>query len=227
MKKIVIFGCNDFAELVKFYFDNDSEYEISGFVIDDDYHTADIFLALPLVKTSDLEFIFPKEEYSLFVAVGYSKMNRIRKQKINEFRTLGYHFVSYIASSCISWGDLTLGDNCFIMENVILQKNVKIGSGVVIWAGTCVGHDSEVGDNVFISLNATLSGNTVVKANSFIGANATIRDGVLIEQSTLVGAGSYISKNTKEYEIYTPMRVVNLAENYAEGEREEFQKKFL
>jgi len=227
MKRIVIFGCNDFAELVKFYFDNDSDYEVTGFVIDNDYHTVDTFLDLPLIKTDDLESTFPKEEYSLFVAVGYSKMNRIREQKINEFRRMGYYLVNYISSSCTRWSDLVIEDNCFIMENVILQKNVKLGSGVIIWAGTCIGHDSVLHDNVFISLNATLSGNTVVKDKSFIGANATIKDDVLIEESTLVGAGSYISNNTKKFEVYTPTRVVNLVERIQEVEREEFQKKIL
>ena len=227
MKKLIIFGCNDFAELVKFYFDNDSEYKVSGFVIDSDYHIADTFLSLPLVKTNDLVSTFPKEEYSLFVAVGYSKMNRIREQKIKEFREIGYHLANYISSSCTRWEDLVIGDNCFIMENVILQKKVEIGVGVIIWAGTCVGHDSVVEDNVFISLNATLSGNTIVKEKSFIGANSTIKDGILVEESTLVGAGSYISKNTKKYEIYTPARAVNLTDSDLEDERREFQKKFL
>ena len=42
-KKMVVFGADDFAQLVKFYFEKDSEYEVCGFVVDPEYLNTEKF----------------------------------------------------------------------------------------------------------------------------------------------------------------------------------------
>ena len=48
--------------------------------------------------------------------------------------------------------------------------------------------------------------------NCFIGANSTIRNGVTVADKTLVGASSYISKNTVENGVYVPSRSACLSD---------------
>jgi acetyltransferase-like isoleucine patch superfamily enzyme len=45
-----------------------------------------------------------------------------------------------------------------------------------------------------------------MESNCFIGVNSTIRDHVKIAKGTVIGAGSLIMKDTKEYEVYIPER---------------------
>ena len=42
----------------------------------------------------------------------------------------------------------------------------------------------------------------LIKNNCFLGANSCIRDGITVAPYTLVGACSYISKDTKENGVY-------------------------
>ncbi len=37
MKKLIIFGIDDMAEVAKFFFDNDSEYRVEAFTVDREY----------------------------------------------------------------------------------------------------------------------------------------------------------------------------------------------
>jgi len=102
--------------------------------------------------------------------------------------------------------------NCFVfIENkVCIGDNVTIKSGVQIWDGVTIE------DNVFIGPNATFTNNlfprsknyktplvkTVIKKGASIGANATILAGVSIGQYAMIGAGSVVTKNIPDYELW-------------------------
>ena len=60
----------------------------------------------------EVEQIYPPSEYSLFIALGYSKINALRKEKFLAAKSLGYQLPSYISPKafCIKrrrdWGKL-------------------------------------------------------------------------------------------------------------------------
>ena len=41
-----------------------------------------------------------------------------------------------------------------------------------------------------------------MRDNCFLGVNSTIRDGIEIANHTLIGAGSLITRNTNQYDVY-------------------------
>lgn len=47
MKKLVIFGLGEIAELACYYFTEDSDYQVVGFTVDEDYKTTDLFMENP------------------------------------------------------------------------------------------------------------------------------------------------------------------------------------
>ena len=55
--KLVIYGNSDFAELMSYYFTNDSKYEVVGFCVDKDFIKSDNFLDKPLVSFEEVETI--------------------------------------------------------------------------------------------------------------------------------------------------------------------------
>ena len=89
------------------------------------------------------------------------------------------------------------------MEDNTIQPFVKIGNNNVIWSGNHIGHHSEILNNNFITSQVTISGRVKIMNNCFIGINSSIRDHITLSNYTLIGAHSWISKNTKEYEVYT------------------------
>lgn len=196
------------AELAHFYFTKDSSHEVVAFTVDNDQIKENresewnTFLSLPIVPFEHIEEMYPPREFGMFVAVGYSKLNKVRAEKYNESKNKGYELVSYVSSKSIQWGDTKIGDNCFIFENQMFQPGVKIGNNVIIWSGNHFGHDVIVGDHSFIASHVVLSGNVKIGEYSFIGVNATIRNNVVIAPRCLIGAGALILKNTKEKEVY-------------------------
>ena len=79
MAKVVVFGTGSFAECVHFYLTHDSPHEVVAFTVHGDRIDEQTELAaLPVVAFEDLTETHPPDEYDMFVAVGYAKVNRMR-----------------------------------------------------------------------------------------------------------------------------------------------------
>jgi sugar O-acyltransferase (sialic acid O-acetyltransferase NeuD family) len=204
MKKLIIFGTGSFAEVAHFYFSNDSDYEVVGFTVDSNHLKEKKLFDLPIIPFENIESSFPPTSFSIFVAIGYTQMNKIRENICDEFKNKGYELASYVNSRATTWKDLNIGENCFILENNVIQPFVKIGNNVIIWSGNHIGHHTLIDSNCFITSHVVISGQVHVKQNCFLGVNSTIRDGVIIESECIIGAGSVILKDTKQKEVYTP-----------------------
>ena len=195
--KIVIFGVSDFASQVSFYLNNDSDFEIVAYTVNAEYIQDNTFHGLPVVDFEDVEKIYPPDEYQMFVAIGYHKLNSSREIKFNEAKAKGYKLISYICSKNSYWNDLQVGENCFIMEGNIFMQNVKIADNVIFAIGNKVGHDSVIEANCFITSNVMMGGFCTIGKNSFIGMSTVIKDKTTIGERNILGAGSIILKDTR------------------------------
>jgi sugar O-acyltransferase (sialic acid O-acetyltransferase NeuD family) len=139
----------------------------------------------------------------MFVAVGFSGVNRARHEIYDRCKEMGYELLTYVNSKATYWDELQIGDNCFVFENNVIQPNVQIGNDVVIWSGNHIGHDSRIGDHCFIASHAVISGNVTIGESCFVGVNATFRDGVTVAPKCIIGAGALIMKDTVEGGIYS------------------------
>lgn len=200
MKKIVIFGAGDIAELAHFYFEKQGKFKVCAFVVDDEFCKETQFCRLPLVPLSRLTTEFPASQYGAFVAVSYAKMNRLREQKFLQLRTAGYEMVSYVSPHCTNFA-AEIGQNCFILEDNTLQPFSKIGDNVTLWSGNHVGHHSQIKDNCFITSHVVISGGVTIERNSFIGVNSTLRDHITIGEFSMIGAGTLVTKNTEPRQV--------------------------
>ena len=202
MKKLIIFGTGDIAAIAHFYFLHDSSYQIVAFTVDQAYIDESTFCDLPVIPFEELVNYFKPSEYDMFVALSYSKMNQVRAQKCLEAKAKGFSLTSYVSTKASVFPDFNHGENCFILENNVIQPFVTIGNNVTLWSGNHIGHHSVIKDNNFISSHVVVSGGVVIEENCFIGVNATIRDHVTITEHTLIGAATYISASTEAYGIY-------------------------
>ena len=130
----------------------------------------------------------PPSDYSMFVAIGFSRVNQARAEMYHQCKEAGYDLVSYVNSRATQWGEFTIGDNTFIFEDNVIQPFVRIGSNVVLWSGNHIGHDAQIGDHVFIASHAVVSGNVLIGDYCFVGVNATFRDGVKVAPRCVIGA---------------------------------------
>ena len=202
MAKLVIFGAGDIARLAHHYFTRDSPHDVAAFVVDPPFRTIDSLFGLPVDDAAHVVARYPPSRYQMFVALGYTRMNRLREEKYAAAKQWGYALASYVSSRCSYLAEAPPGDNCFILEDNTVQPFVTIGSNVTLWSGNHIGHDSAIGDHCFISSHVVVSGRVRVGASCFIGVNATLRNGIVIGERTLIGPGAVVLRDTEPASVH-------------------------
>ena len=195
MSKVVIFGIGKIADEAYYYFSNDSDHTIVAFTVDAAYKTRESLFGLPVVPFGSVTEIYPPGEYKMFIAVGYQNLNRLRAEKYDQAKAMGYELVSYISSRAVNMGNVDIGDNCFILENSSIQPCSKIGNNVTLWSNNILGHHSEIKDHCYIAGHVSIAGHSIIGAFSFIGVNAVVGHEVRIGERCLIGAGARVTKN--------------------------------
>ena len=195
--KLVVFGSGDIAELAHYYFSNDSEHEVVAFTLDEEYIQSDTFCGLPVVPFAEVKSAFPPEDHALFIALSYSRLNEVRKEKFLAGKAKGYTLTSYISSRATVLNDGRVGDNCFILEDNTIQPFVTIGDNVTLWSGNHVGHHATIQDHTFIASHVVISGGVVIGESCFLGVNATLRDHISVGEKCVIGAGALLLGDTE------------------------------
>ena len=109
-----------------------------------------------------------------------------------------------------------IGNHCNINCNVFIENDVQIGNNVTIKSGVQVWDGITIEDNVFIGPNVTFTNDfiprskqyptnflkTTIKKGASIGANSTIIDGIKIGEYAMIGAGSVVTKNIQNNELW-------------------------
>jgi sugar O-acyltransferase (sialic acid O-acetyltransferase NeuD family) len=201
-KPIVVFGFGNMAEVAHFYFTRDSDRTIEAFTIDRDFITEPAFQGLPVVPFDEVPTRFPAAEYDMFVAIGYSKVNAVRREKYLAVKSAGYAVASYVSRQATTLNEGRIGENCLILEDNTIQPYATIGNNVVLWSGNHIGHHSIVRDHCFLSSHIVVSGGVEVGESCFIGVNATLRDHIKVGERCVIGAGALILADTEPEGVY-------------------------
>jgi acetyltransferase-like isoleucine patch superfamily enzyme len=106
--------------------------------------------------------------------------------------------------------DCNINAQVFIENDVIVGDRVTVKSGVQLWDGL------RVEDDVFIGPNATFTNDllprsrqrpdrfltTVLRRGCSLGANCTIVAGVTIGVHAMIGAGSVVTHDVPDFELW-------------------------
>ena len=202
MNNVVIFGIGDFAQVVHASLVHESPYDVAAFTVHSEYMKEPQLLGLPVVPFERVDESYPPDRYSMFVAMGYTGVNRARAKVYHQCKDAGYHFITYISPRASLLGSVTTGENCYVGDYAVIRTLSEIGEDVIIGGLCYIGQRTCIHDHCFISQNSSLSSNNDIGAYTFIGANATIRDGIRIAGGCVIGAGAVILRDTKENGVY-------------------------
>jgi len=110
----------------------------------------------------------------------------------------------------------TIGENCSFGQNCVVGPNVQIGSGVKVQNNISIYEGVKVEDDVFLGPSMVFTNIinprsfivrreefkiTLLKKGCSIGANTTVICGNTIGRYALVGAGSVINKDVKDFAL--------------------------
>ncbi len=201
-KPLVIFGLGRMAEIISYYFINEAQRDIAYFCIDEQYKDREIFNGIPVITQTDLLKKFSNKDIEFFIAIGYKKVNLIRKNKYLELKSLGFNFASFVSKNCNYNSQNKVGQNTFIFEDNTIQPFVSIGNNVILWSGNHIGHHAQINDHCFLTSQVVISGGCSIGEQTFIGVNSTIVDSLKIGERNIIGAGSLINTNTDPDSVY-------------------------
>jgi sugar O-acyltransferase (sialic acid O-acetyltransferase NeuD family) len=193
-KKVIIFGNGQIAEVAATYIQEDQNVEIEAFTVEKQFINKKNFLNYPLIPFEELINIYNPENYYLFAPISYKEMNSHRERIYKKGKSLGYKFYSFVHKNCINYA-LNIGENCFILENNVIQPFSYIGNNCIIWSGNHIGHHTTIASHTFISSHVVISGSVKIGESSFLGVNSTIIDNIKIGEFSLVGAGTLITRD--------------------------------
>jgi sugar O-acyltransferase (sialic acid O-acetyltransferase NeuD family) len=214
--RLVIVGDGEFAEIACEYFTHDSPYIVAGFGVERQFLNKTELFDLPVVAFEELERRFDPASHQSFVAITYTQLNRVRARLYRATKEKGYKPASYISSRAFVWRNATIGENCFIFENNVVQYRAVVGDNCILWSGNHVGHRAVIGDHCFLSSHVVVSGYCEIGESSFLGVNSCIADRVKVGRDGVIGAGAVIARDTEPGKIYKgdregPSKISSLA----------------
>lgn len=112
--------------------------------------------------------------------------------------------------------DSIIGENCSLGQNVYVAPKVVIGSGVRVQNNVSLFTGVAIEDNVFLGPSCVFTNvlnprsfvsrksefkDTIVKEGASVGANSVILCGNQIGRYALIGAGSVVTRDVKDFEV--------------------------
>ena len=201
-RPLVIFGAGEYAQVAYSYFRQARTHDVVAFTVDGQYVDAETCHGHPLVAFEDLAERYPPETHDLFVAVGYARINGVRREKYEKGKALGYAMASYVSPHAVIHPDAVIGEHCFILDNVVVEPLARVGDNVTIWTGTMIAHFSEVASHCFISAAVQVAGACRIGEQCFLGVGAVLRDHLEIGPRTVVGAGALLLSDAAADGVY-------------------------
>lgn len=218
-EKLIIVGISTTAvhayDFIKMY----ELYDVIGFAVNQEYRTCDTFCGLPVYSIEDLHQQIEDQNFSVFVALLWNRLNKDRKNLYDSLKREGYKFANLISPHAIIRGKL-LGDNCWIHDYVIIQSNAQLHSNIAVMAYTLIGADTVVNSHCFFGAKSVLGGGSRVGEQCFIGINAIIFDETTIGNKCIVGACTAVKRNIPDYSLYKTSSELIDVKQYQESEIE-------
>lgn len=201
-KPLVIIGNGEIAEMAFEYFTHDSDYEVAAFAIGAEYIKEPTLADRPVVPLEAMAEAYPPDRFEAFVAIGDGQLNRIRRRQVDAAKAAGYRLATYVSSRAFVWRNVTIGENCLVLEHNVLQPFTEVGDNVILWSGNHIGHRSVIEDDVFMSSHVVVSGFCRLGRSSFFGVNAALAPHVSVGADNYIGMGAVLTASTEPDGIY-------------------------
>ena len=106
------------------------------------------------------------------------------------------------------YGGVTIGEGVFVGSLAIVAKSIfygtatKIGNNAVIGSKTFISHGCVIQNRAVIEGDAHIAGGTILQSGAIVGPQSFVSNKLQIGQGANVTAGSVLTKNLGEGEVY-------------------------
>lgn len=195
-KKVIIFGTSIFSQVVYQTIVQEELAEVVAFTLHKNYIDKTEFEGIPVVPFEELDKKYDMSKHEIIIALGYKRMNDIRKDIYLKCKELGYPIFTLISKNAFVYTN-NIAEGSIILPLAFVGPYVSIGESVILWNNVSICHHSKIGAFTHIAGGTTVGGETNIGSNCFIGMNCTLKNGIEIGDRTFVGANSYMNQNTE------------------------------
>ena len=182
------------AQVARVYIERHGADRIVGFTVDAAFKNSDSFEGYPLVAWEEIESRFPPEAVRLLGPLTYRRLNEIRRDRFRDGRARGYKFASFIHPNSHIYSE-SIGENCFILENNVIQPFASIGDNAIIWSGNHIGHHVTIGNHCFVASQVGIAGDTKIGEQCHIAGQVGITHGLTIGDRCVMLNAAFVYKN--------------------------------
>lgn len=135
--------------------------------------------------------------------------------KLSDVQTANVGKNTNIWQFCVVLPNAQIGDNCNICAHCFIENDVVIGNNVTIKCGNYFWDGIVIDDFVQIGANVSFTNDKYprakqpfklqkihIKRNASIGSGSTILGGVTIGENAMLGAGSVVTKDIPDNELW-------------------------
>lgn len=216
MDNLVIIGTSETADRVFQFVQRYSLFQVIGFAVDRAYKNVDTFCNRPVWTIEELDSHIDRSNDLLFVAVFWDRLNSIRRDLYTRLKSMGYRFASIISPNTFIRTS-HIGENCWIMDGVVMQEDSRLGDNVYVADNAFIGHKSTVGNHCFLGVNSLIMGGVTIGNQTFIGVRASIFDTTDIGQKCVIGACTIIKRNVPDFCVCKTPNDTTIVKQYDES----------
>jgi hypothetical protein len=199
-QKLVIYGNGTIAMMMKRYLS--VSYEVDGFTVDNACITASELDGIPVVDFASVETCYPPSEFCMIIAVGFVRMNAIRRERAVMAREKGYRLVNYVHPSVdISLAEIK-GDNNILLEHASLHPGTVVESDNFISSNTNIGHGCRVGNGCWFNAGVSIGGETTIRDGCVFSINSGANNNLIVEEETFVGPGCFLARSSQPGDVF-------------------------
>lgn len=215
---LCVIGINETAGRITQFVERYNLFNIIGYAVDKKYLTGNEFQGKPVWAIEDLNDVIDRNKCLLYVALFWNHLNGDRRRLYERLKLEGWQFAQIISPLSSVRG--SIGDNCWIMDYVVIQEGAICGNNIIIADFGLVGNGAKIDDHCFLGPKSTIMGSAYVGKQTFIGTNATVFDVVHIGNKCLVGASTIQKYDMPDFSISKILTDNVVVKNYSEEEME-------
>lgn len=202
-KKNLIMGATSFARVLRYQMES-SGSAVEGYCMTKDFKQRkglEVFDERPIFAFEDLDQLFGENRFQVYLAIGYSGMNKGREMLFGACQERGNEIGSFIHPS-VHVDTVQLGRGNIVLEGSKLGLFSTIGDGNIIW-GAATAHDGKIGNFNYLT-GCVLGGESTIGDRCFVGMQAVTRDKSSIGNCCLIGMGVVLNKNIPDNTVVMP-----------------------
>lgn len=157
---------------------------------------------LAVLELGEALRLFPPNEVSAFVALGYHGCNDLRAERIQSLAAAGYTLPSLISRRAYVACDIRVPTNALVMAGASVQAGATLGDGSFVFSNAVVGHHAMIGPCCWIASGAAIGGSARLGERCFVGLNATIGHEVELGRRCLIGGGALVTRSAADETVF-------------------------